>query len=167
MRKIIFIVSITSVLLFNSSMGVCEALHGYAYPYTNWGWNFEDSTMVSYPDEWERFDFCIFHGSDWGIDVDLVYGKGGILVADSLFESVTIAPENDELYQNNVDRYYNLCYIVKTSNGCYAKIKILYPKPFDTTNVVEYVYQPDGSRILVSPVPVENISWGRIKSINH
>ena len=92
-------------------------------------------------------------------------GYVGIVLSDSLFSEVTIAPENDELYQHEADLYHERCYIVKTVNGCYAKIKVHYPEQGIYTNIVEYVYQSDGSRILTLPVSIEATSWGRIKAL--
>ena len=82
-----------------------------------------------------------------------------IALADSAFEVLTTSPEDTTLYDWTLPAFPGVTYVVRTTERHYAKFKpiqILIP-------IIQYAYQPDGSRLLVDPVPVKPTTWGRIK----
>ena len=80
------------------------------------------------------------------------------MYSDSTYEELTTAPEDSTLYTGAVWAYTNQTYILRTPQYHYVKFRVLYGGwPVQ----IEYTYQDDGSQI----VPIENTTWGKIKSI--
>lgn len=126
-----------------------------------------DSTSA----EWDiafRGTTIIANGGDRGPE------QGGLLLVDSLFEEVSVAPATGYTYETSAAlpdslRWYNYnpqanvitpkpgrVLVVRTADGRYAKVRILSyyeggttaPTASDTPRyyTFEYVFQPDGSR---------------------
>jgi hypothetical protein len=91
----------------------------------------------------------------------------GIAVAapDSSYEALTTAPEDSNAYFVAVVPYPDEVYVVRTNKSRYAKIRGLDLRPGGEFTF-EYSYQDDGTRILTGKVPIEQTTWGKVKSLH-
>jgi hypothetical protein len=87
------------------------------------------------------------------------------MVPDSTFEELKFAPEDTTQYTWILPAEIGTCYVVRTMELHYAKFKFI-QLPYDTP-IFEYVYQPDGSRILYDTSSTSPSSWGAIKCLFH
>lgn len=125
-------------------------------------WDFSEKCSKAYH---EGGDVGIVTVVDPPPDRIIVACDTGALVAhlpDSTFEDLKYAPDDTTLYNFYQPYFVNSTYVVKTGDGKYAKIQFqqVIPAP-----IMEYVYQPDGTRKLFDPdsVGVQITSWGTIK----
>jgi hypothetical protein len=142
---------------------------GYADLWT--AWDFSDSTTCSLF-EGDCGDLAVGE-ADWqatAVPQTMVFlamaPSAGIAIAaaDSSYEELTTAPEDPDEYFVWIIPCPAGVYVVQTNEGHYAKIR-----PMDLNAswefTFEYSYQDDGTRTLVSGVPTEHTTWGRIKSL--
>ncbi len=88
-----------------------------------------------------------------------------LAVPDSTLDQVTVAPEDSSVYSMDAVPVLGRTYIVKTSDGFYAKFALREFTP-DIVVRIEYYVQMDGTNNLdTTTVPVEQVTWGRIKSL--
>ena len=99
--------------------------------------------------------------------VSPINGAGMLHLRNTEFHSVVTAPEDTTqyvmciCYLNN-----NATYVVRTTEGNYAKLHIGYFEPIDDqNNNIEWVYQTDGTTNLDYLTGVEESTWGAIKQI--
>jgi hypothetical protein len=167
------IIIISHVLLLFAGSAIADVIQGsanlgYSYGY---GWDFSDSTNVQI-DEADIFLMEV-HDPNWGFMLIISSFTGSMFAeSDSSFEELTTAPADAQRYTGIIEpciplypspcTYYT--YVVKTPDRHYAKFRIIntYPCP---GYCIEYVYQPDGTRNFLDQVPVEEFTWGEIKSI--
>ena len=130
------------------------------------GWDFSTQTTVppmngpnNNPDN--DISFVIVVDPPLGI---MVFAENGAMVTailDSTFEELTEAPGDSSLYALILPASIGDTFVILTTEGFYAKLSPLRIEPWP---IIEYVYQPNGSRILVDPVAVEATTWGRVKA---
>lgn len=86
------------------------------------------------------------------------------VITYSTFEELQYAPpDTSSLYGYYACAFESWTYVIKTREGNYGKFRLLHlGGPY---KIIEYVYQPDGSRKLFGDISVEKSSWGAIKSI--
>ena len=84
-------------------------------------------------------------------------------ISDCTFEELKYAPEDTTIYAIDAPALVGRVYVSRTMEGHYAKFRFLY-LTYDEA-VIEYVYQPDGSRVLYDASAVEEYSWGKIKEL--
>ena len=82
---------------------------------------------------------------------------------DSTFEELKFAPEDTTVYDIDAPASLDRTYVVRTWERHYVKFRFL--ELSYQRSVIEYVYQPDGSRRLFGDISVEKSPWGAIKSI--
>lgn len=85
-----------------------------------------------------------------------------IMTADSTLEEITAAPEDDALYDQDAVPVVGQAYIVKASDGFYAKFAL---REFSRDVLIEYYVQLDGTNVLIDAVPLQQTTWGRIKAL--
>jgi hypothetical protein len=86
-----------------------------------------------------------------------------VILPDSSFEDLKYAPEDTSIYDYHAPVDPNVTYVVRTLERHYAKFRFTnlgYP-PW----LIEYVYQPDGSRKLFDEIATERQTWGGIKAL--
>ena len=88
-----------------------------------------------------------------------------LAVPDSTLDQVTVAPEDSSVYSMDAVPVLGRTYIVKTSDGFYAKFALREFTP-DIVVRIEYYVQMDGTNNLdTTTVPVEQVTWGQIKAL--
>ena len=135
-------------------------IHGFA-DFSLGAWDFSAQITVGpfTPDADLYFAFVVDPPlGDW------IAAVNGAMIAmvDSSFGELTTAPVDTSLYDYDMAAILGITYVIRTGEGHYAKFTVdqLYP-----LIVLEYVYQPNGSPMLVDPVGVEQTTWGRVKAI--
>jgi hypothetical protein len=99
-----------------------------------------------------------------GLMVVINYSPGLIVcLPDSSFQDLMYAPEDTLLYGFQAPAYPNLTYVVRTLEGHYAKFRFTVLTLHSL--VIEYVYQPDGSRKFFDEIATERQTWGAIKAL--
>jgi len=132
-------------------------------------WDFSDTTSVS--PESEDADFFVIITALTLTDaipletyIGTNYPAMIAVIRDSTFEELKFAPpDTSSLYDYDALMLPNQFYVIKTHEGHYAKFRFL--KSPVQHPMIEYVYQPDGSRRLFDAIGVERYSWGAIKSM--
>ena len=87
----------------------------------------------------------------------------GYAPGDSTYDELTTAPSDTTLYDFAAAVLSYGVYVVRTKEHHYAKVRVEMIGGGGIT--IEYTYQDDGTRVLVNPVPVHPVTWGRIKSL--
>ena len=82
---------------------------------------------------------------------------------DSTYDELTSAPPDNGQYGESTVASLGVVYIVRTSEGNYAKLQILAFAGGGIT--LKYTYQDDGSRVLARPLATGLTTWGKIKSL--
>jgi hypothetical protein len=149
------------VLLFVPFKGYSDVISGTGI--LTWGeWDFSESAPVNcYCGDImvaDVFDPPI------GLIVEVPYRPGLIVcLPESSFQDLKYAPEDTLAYDFEAPAYPNVTYVVRTLEGHYAKFR------FTTLTlqsaVIEYVYQPDGSRRLFDEIATQRQTWGIIKAL--
>jgi hypothetical protein len=153
------------ILLFGLSHTIClsvsaDIIHGICTPMLG-AFDFEKQVSV----HWLHPDADLSGG--YVVDPPLghlAWGLNGallVMVADSTFEELSLAPEDSSVYSTDLRGHVGIPYVIRTIGGHYAKFRFTDP----TFNTIEYAYQSDGSRLLVCPTPGEETTWGRIKAL--
>ncbi|MBP2680191.1 MAG: hypothetical protein H6Q78_54 [Candidatus Krumholzibacteriota bacterium] len=142
--------------------GFADLVHGIG-PLSEGGWDFSESTSVD-PKFDSNTDLTLVYVVDPPIG-SRAWGLNGavIVMVDSSFVELTTAPEDTALYDWDWPAVLGETYVIRTTERHYAKFRILNL----IIPTIEYVYQPDGSRMLAEGVPVEATTWGRVKSLYH
>jgi len=124
------------------------------------GWDFSEATTV-HPDD---ADIFIAYVVDPPLG-DVVATNYALVLAlpGSVFEDLQYAPADSSMYSFWAYAVVGLTYVVITRESNYAKFQILELNYWEC--LIEYVYQPDGSRVLYDTSPVEEYSWGKIKAL--
>ena len=129
-------------------------------------WDFSESASV-HPKLDPNADLTFVLIVDPPPERTAVWGLNGatLVMVDSSFAELTTAPEDTSLYDWEWPLLMAATYVIRTTERHYAKFRIL-----DLMiPMIEYVYQPDGSRILTNGVPTgiaEHITtWGRLKAL--
>ena len=139
-----------------------------AYPGIIWGtgvlihgfWDFsEEESVLGYGDIF----IADIVDPPLGRRVCATYYPALIAVVDSTFEELQFAPEDTTLYDINAPASLGRTYVVRTCESHYTKFRFL--ELSYQRSVIEYVYEPDGSRTLFGEIGVGIYSWGAIKSI--
>ena len=84
-------------------------------------------------------------------------------IPDSTFEDLKYAPEDTSMYDIDAPASTGRVYVAITMEGNYSKFRFLVLTYSEI--IIEYVYQPDGSRKLFDKVGVEKHTWGKIKAL--
>ncbi|UCF04358.1 MAG: hypothetical protein JSV33_10445 [bacterium] len=136
-----------------------DVIHGSAELYQNQGWDFSDSCYVSM----YTADMVIFHGLDSNfVPHEAVITLYGGCLSDSAYNELTIAPADPLNYVQELGIYLHQCYVIITEEGHYVKCQISWGS---SAYIIEYTYQPDGTRWLVDEIGVDHSTWGRIKAL--
>jgi len=124
------------------------------------GWDFSEEASVFADDA----DIFIAYVVDPPLG-DVVATNYALITAlpDSVFEDLKYAPADSTMYSFWAYAVVGLTYVVITRESHYAKFRIL-ELNFSGCSI-EYVYQPDGSRVLYDTSPVEEYTWGKIKAL--
>ena len=126
-----------------------------------WGWDFSEQSCTS-----DNRDMIVGFIVDppLGLSVGPTYPPSLIaMLPDSSFEDLKYAPADSSLYKIVQPAYLNVTYVARTLENHYAKFKFI-SLPYDIP-IIEYVYQPDGSRKLFEETGTTKSSWGSIKQI--
>ncbi|MGD1048665.1 MAG: hypothetical protein ABR899_07955 [Candidatus Krumholzibacteriaceae bacterium] len=127
-----------------------------------WGWDFSEQVSLCYL---ENPDIIL------GFIVDpplgLVIGVTGwasiVMLPDSNFEDLRYAPEDSTAYGYDLPALVNTTYVARTREGHFAKFRLL-QLPY-LVPIIEYVYQPDGSRRFFNEIGVEKSTWSAVKAL--
>jgi len=84
-------------------------------------------------------------------------------ITDCTFEELKYAPEDSMIYDIDAPASVGRVYVSKTMEGHYAKFRFLI-LTYDEI-IIEYLYQPDGSRVLYDTSEIKEYSWSRIKAL--
>lgn len=126
------------------------------------GYDFSESTTV-HQDDSDIF-MAIVVDPPLGLVVGAYrYPAEIAYLPDSTFEDLRYAPEDTTVYNFYQHAYLGKTYVVRTMEMHYAKFRFL-QLPYAVT-IIEYVYQPDGSRKLFDRIAVESYTWGGIKKL--
>lgn len=88
-----------------------------------------------------------------------------LMLEDVAFEDLEEAPADEALYTyEGQPARLGVTYVVQTTEGHFAKFRFVYLTTYDIDRI-EYVCQSDGSRSFVPSVPVEQATWGAVKSL--
>lgn len=99
-----------------------------------------------------------------GLVVSAPYAPGLIIcLPDSSFQDLKYAPEDTLAYSYEVSAYANVTYVVRTLEGHYAKFR--FTVLTYQSMIIDYVYQPDGSRELFNRIATKRQTWGAIKAL--
>ena len=127
---------------------------------TNAFWDFSEQMSVLGEGD---IDLAIVVDPPLGWRVGATRYPALIAEIDSTFEELKFAPEDTTVYDIDAPASLGRTYVVRTLERHYAKFKFI--ELSYQGAVIEYVYQPDGSRKLFGEIGVERYSWGAIKSI--
>ncbi len=132
-------------------------------------WDFSDSTIAC-EGEWDIDVVTTRAGSAVQAGSPLtpwLFALGGITVMPpgTTFEETTEAPTDSSLYTPlHLFLWPSRIWVLRTLEGYYAKLRLL--DDLTLTNLFEYAYQDNGTPFFFDPpVPVENTTWGKIKSL--
>jgi len=126
------------------------------------GWDFSQQTSMTWPDADIAFAFVV--DPPLGLRVAAPYPPARILMlSDSTYEDLKYAPDDSALYGMDAPALIGPVYVAKTKEGRYAKFRILH-LPYDTP-IIEYVYQPDGTRRFYNGIGVESSTWSSVKTL--
>jgi len=120
---------------------------------TNAFWDFSEQTSVLGEGD---IDLAIVVDPPLGWMVGATRYPALIAEIDSTFEELQFAPEDTTSYDFDASASLDRTYVVRTRERHYAKFRFLelnYQR-----SVIEYVYQPDGSRKLFGEISVETYS---------
>ena len=148
------------LLLTVSSNSYSKVISGIGYLDFG-GWDFSDTTSV-HPD-YADISLAIVVDPPIGLMVFAHNGASVVHLPDSTFENLKHAPEDSSMYDIDVPAYLSQTYVARTQEGHYAKFRFL-RLPYQIA-IIEYVYQPDGSRNLTDEIGTESYTWGAIKKI--
>jgi hypothetical protein len=99
-----------------------------------------------------------------GLMVCAPYAPGLIIcLPDSSFEDLEYAPEDTLAYSYDAPAYPNVTYVVRTLEGHYAKFR--FTVLTYQSMIIEYVYQPNGSRELFNRTATKRQTWSAIKGL--
>ncbi len=154
--SLLVLTSILVCTLVHPALG--EVLRGIGTS-SQGGWDFSEEAPVHWLDGDIAVGYVVDPPLGW-----LVWGANGgkiVLLADSTFEDLTEAPADTSLYKYEEQGIAGATYVCRTGDGHYAKFRYVSP----SFSMIEYAYQTDGTPSFLDPVPVEETTWGRIKSL--
>jgi hypothetical protein len=134
-------------------------------------WDFSDSLLVFPPNGDLGWIIVLANDGDWSSkqfpEFWVTNSPAVIAFApqDSTYEELTTAPSDSSQYSSIRALFDGGVYVVRTQEMHYAKLRVTCLACVPGGVLIEYAYQDDGSRILVSPVPVRRITWGQVKSL--
>ncbi|MDH4038654.1 MAG: hypothetical protein OEX18_15645 [Candidatus Krumholzibacteria bacterium] len=156
-RTRILLLAVVAALLM-STPALADVIHGYAW-FEFGSWDFSDSLLVGEYDG----DLSIVYVVD--PPLGYVYGcwnGASARTVSGSFEDVLEAPADLSTYETHGLALLGPVYVLRTAEGHYVKYHMIQVLP---APLIEYVYQPDGSRILVDILPVQNTTWGAVKAL--
>jgi hypothetical protein len=149
------------VLVIATGAGA-DVLSGQGVMTPCWGWDFsaqKSLCVLEFPDIFLAFVV----DPPLGLRVSVTDPASIALIPDSTFEELKFAPEDSSSYTWDLPALYDMTYVARTKEGHYAKFRFL-QLPY-LERIIEYVYQPDGSRRFFNAVGVEESTWGTIKAL--
>jgi len=126
------------------------------------GFDFSEQQQIYEPLEEGDLYLGLFEGPQGGYRFFTWWNGSLILTADSTLEQITTAPVEDAAYGQEAVPILGQAYIVKTSDGFYAKFAV---REYYSAAVIEYYVQLNGTNVFVDPVAIEPTTWGRIKAV--
>jgi hypothetical protein len=135
--------------------GIVNLIHG--------GWDFSEQVSTTGPFEGDMF-IAIVVDPPLGWRVATTIPPALItVIPDSTYENLQFAPADTSVYSFDAPAEVGYVYVIRTVERHYAKMRLI--KCDYAGTIMEYTYQPDGSRKLFNEIAVESISWGRIKAL--
>ena len=126
-------------------------------------WDFSEQVSVDrFTNPNSDLSFAFVVDPPLGYRVACENGAVAVLIQDSTFDEVTVAPEDTTLYSWDLPAQVGATYVIRTTERHYAKFT---PLQLEPVPIIRYAYQPDGSRALIDPVPIEETTWGRVKAL--
>jgi hypothetical protein len=133
-------------------------VHGYAW-FEFGSWDFSDSLLVGEHDG----DLRIIYVVDPPIGYQYTCENGALArTVSATFEEVVEAPADLSTYGVRGPALIGPVYVLRTAEGHYVKYHMIAVVP---APLIEYVYQPNGSRILVDALSVRQSTWGAVKAL--
>jgi len=127
-----------------------------------WGWDFsaqKSLCVLEFPDIFLSFVV----EPPLGLMISVTNPARVAMMPDSSFEDLKYAPEDSSAYGYDLPALLNTTYVARTKEGHYAKFRLLQLPYYEP--IIEYVYQPDGSRRFFNVIGVEGSTWGAIKAL--
>jgi hypothetical protein len=153
------------ILLFAIMIAICSVapasagvIHGYAW-FEFGSWDFSDSLLVGEHDGDLRIIYVV--SPPIGYQYTCENGAAARTVPGT-FEDVVEAPEDPSTYEFYGPALLGPTYVLRTAEGHYVKYHMIQVSP---APLIEYVYQPDGSRTFVAALPVQSTTWGAVKAL--
>ena len=153
---------VVSVLLTIGAGANADVISGQGVMTPCWGWDFSAQTSLCVLDMPDIF-VAFIDDPPLGLVVTVTNPARVVALPDSSFEDLRYAPEDSSAYGYDIPAYVYTTYVARTKEGHYAKFRFL-QLPYDLV-IIEYVYQPDGSRRLFNLIGVEGCTWGAIKAL--
>lgn len=136
--------------------GIVNLIHG--------GWDFSEQVSTTGPFEGDIFIAIVVDPPlGWRVVASFFSTALIAVIPDSTYEELQFAPADTSAYSFDAPADVGLVYVIRTEEGHYAKMHLLQCDYAGT--IMEYTYQPDGSRRLFNKIAVESISWGKIKAL--
>jgi len=141
-----------------STPAFAGVIHGYAW-FEFGSWDFSDSLLVGEHDG----DLRIIYVVSPPIGYQYTCENGAVArTVPGTFEDVAEAPEDLSTYEFYGPALLGPVYVLRTAEGHYVKYHMIQVLP---APLIEYVYQPDGSRVLVDVLPAQSTTWGAVKAL--
>ena len=146
-----------AVVLASSAPAFATLVHGYAW-FGFGSWDFSDSLLVGEHDG----DLRIIYVVDPPIGLQYACENGALArTVPGGFADVLEAPEDLSTYQSDGPMLFGIVYVMRTAEGHYVKYRLVteFPDP-----LIEYIYQPNGTRFFMDPLQARRSTWGAVKA---
>jgi hypothetical protein len=149
--------SVCALVLLSNVPVFAGLVHGYAW-FEFGSWDFSDSLLVGEHDG----DLRIIDVVDPPIGLQYACENGALArTVPGGFDDVLEAPEDLSTYQPDGPVFFGIVYVMRTGEGHYVKYRLIAEHP---APLIEYVYQPNGTRFFLEPLQVRRSTWGAVKA---
>jgi hypothetical protein len=129
----------------------------------HWGWDFSEQVSTTGPFEGDMFIAIVVDPPlGWRVAAGMPPALI-VVIPDSTYEELQFAPADTSVYSFDAPADVGYVYVIRTVERHYAKMRLI--QCDYGAIIMEYTYQPDGSRRLFNEIGVESTSWGKIKAL--